>query len=153
MPNERKFTQDSAELYRSKLRPLRMEIWIDKRLMIIMRQTLYPGFFWTFRKKLKAKKKLKQIIQKLNNLPTNNWRFAQKSPEVDLFCTKICPNKLETWKIQGILEKKIPFFWINSMNFQKNSRDFRKNSRFCQLDLVFIAGKTPKNKASYITSL
>ena len=40
------------------------------------------GFFWTFRKKLKAKKtqaekklkqifeKLKQIIQKLNNLPT-----------------------------------------------------------------------------------
>ena len=42
------------------------------------------GFFWTFRKKLKAKKtqakkklkqifkKLKQIIQKLNNLPTKN---------------------------------------------------------------------------------
>ena len=42
------------------------------------------AFFWTFRKKLKAKKtqaekklkqifkKLKQIIQKLNNLPTKN---------------------------------------------------------------------------------
>ena len=39
--------------------------------------TPYSGFFWTFRKKLKAKKtqaekKLKQIIQKLNNLPTQN---------------------------------------------------------------------------------
>ena len=36
--------------------------------------------------------------------------FAPKSPEVDIFCTKICPNKLEIGKIQGILEKKIPFF-------------------------------------------
>ena len=54
------------------------------------------AFFWTFRKKLKAKKtqaekklkqifeKLKQIIQKLNNLPTKNWLFAQKSLEVDI---------------------------------------------------------------------
>ena len=62
------------------------------------------GFFWTFRKKLKAKKtqaekklkqifeKLKQIIQKLNNLPTKNLLFAQKSLEVDIFCTKVCPN-------------------------------------------------------------
>ena len=46
------------------------------------RRSVYQAFFWTFRKKLKAKKtqaenklkqifeKLKQIIQKLNNLPT-----------------------------------------------------------------------------------
>ena len=40
---------------------------------------LYQAFFWTFQKKLKAKKKLKQIfeklnqiIQKLSNLPTKN---------------------------------------------------------------------------------
>ena len=62
------------------------------------------AFFWTFRKKLKAKitqaekklkqifEKLKQIIQKLNNLPTKNLLFAQKSHEVDIFCTKNCPN-------------------------------------------------------------
>ena len=49
------------------------------------------GFFWTFRKNSKPKK-LKQIIQKLNNLPTKNWLFAQKSPEVDIFCIKNYPN-------------------------------------------------------------
>ena len=51
------------------------------------------AFFWTFRKKLKAKKtqaekKLKQIIPKLNNLPTKNLFFAQKSPENDIFAQK-----------------------------------------------------------------
>ena len=52
--------------------------------MIPYRMPGTQAFFWTFRKKLKAKKtqaekklkqifeKLKQIIQKLNNLPTKN---------------------------------------------------------------------------------
>ena len=36
------------------------------------------AFFWTFRKKIKQIfEKLKQIIRKLNNLPTKNWLFAQ----------------------------------------------------------------------------
>ena len=79
------------------------------------------AFFWTFRKKLKAKKtqaekKLKQIIPKLNNLPTKNLFFAQKSPEVDIFCTKICPNicfstkrSLKLGKFRTFWEKN-PFF-------------------------------------------
>ena len=62
--------------------------------------TYIQAFFWTFRKKLKAKKtqaekklkqifkKLKQIIPKLNNLPTKNLFFAQKSPENDIFAQK-----------------------------------------------------------------
>ena len=43
--------------------------------------------FWTFRKKLKLKK-LKQIIQKLNNLPTKNWFFAQKVLKLIYFAEK-----------------------------------------------------------------
>ena len=40
-------------------------------------------YFLTFQKKLKAQKtqaekKLKQIFEKLNNLSTKNWFFAQK---------------------------------------------------------------------------
>ena len=61
----------------------------------------------------------------------------QKSPEVDIFCTKICPNKLE---IKGILKKDSILF---------NSRSFQKNSRFCQLDLVFTAEKRPKKPAKW----
>ena len=50
----------------------------------VKESTYNQAFFWTFQKKLKAKKtqaekklkqifeKLKQIIQKLNNLPTKN---------------------------------------------------------------------------------
>ena len=40
IPNDRKFTQDSADLCRSKLLSLWEEIWIDKPLTIIMGQTL-----------------------------------------------------------------------------------------------------------------
>ena len=66
------------------------------------------------RKKLKQIfEKLKQIIQKLNNLPTKNWLFAQKSPEVDIFCTKVCPNlSFKAWN------------WENSGNFGKNFHSF-----------------------------
>ena len=58
---------------------------------VISASTKTPGFFWTFRKKLKAKKtqaeknssefskKLKQIIRKLNISPTSiNFFFPQK---------------------------------------------------------------------------
>ena len=48
--------------------------------------------FFDILRKTQAEKKLKQIIQKLNNLPTKNWLFAFKSPEVDIFCTKKCPK-------------------------------------------------------------
>ena len=63
---------------------------------------IYSGFFWTFRKKLKAKKtqaekklkqifeKLKQIIQKLNNSPTKTIFFS-KSPEFNGFRRKVSP--------------------------------------------------------------
>ena len=115
----------------------------------------YAGFFWTFRKKLKARKtqaekklkkvseKLKQIIPKLNNLPTKNWFIAQKSPEVDIFCTKICPNlrfstkwSLKLGKFRKFLTK-FPFFWINSRNFQKNSRIFFKKLKVLPTRLGF----------------
>ena len=102
----------------------------------------YPGFFWTFWKKLKAKK-LQQIIQKLDNLPNKNWFFAQKSPEVDIFCTKICPNKLEIRKIQGILEKNS--IDLNKLKeFLERLNEFLEKLRFYQLYLVFTAEKRPK---------
>ena len=46
----------------------------------------FQAFFWTFKKNSRPKK-LKQIIQKLNNLPTKILLLDQKSPEVDIFCT------------------------------------------------------------------
>ena len=54
---------------------------------------IFRLFFGHFEKNSSkfSKKKLKQIIQKHNNLPTKNCLFAQKSPEVDLFVKKL-PN-------------------------------------------------------------
>ena len=60
--------------------------------------------------------KLKQIFEKLNNLPTKNWFFAPKSPEVDIFCTKICPNFSFSTKWSSKLE--------NSRNFGKKFHSF-----------------------------
>ena len=59
---------------------VRIRILPNKPQQVLLLNTAndrYTGFFWTFRKKLKAKKtqaekKLKQIFEKLNSLPTKN---------------------------------------------------------------------------------
>ena len=87
-----------------------MEKWFGK---ISLKVILLTHAFFDTSKKTEGKKKLKQIfeklkqiIKKLNNLPTKNWLFAQKSPEVDIFCTKVCPNlSFKAWN------------WENSRNF------------------------------------
>ena len=69
------------------------------------------AFFGHFEKKTQGQKtQAKQIIQKLNNLPTKNRLFAQKSPKVDIFCTKICPNLSFSTK-QSLKLGKFREFW------------------------------------------
>ena len=55
---------------------------------------LYQAFFWTFQKKLKAKKKLKQIIQILNNLPTKTDFLLKKVLKLIYFAQKFAQTML-----------------------------------------------------------
>ena len=99
-----------------------------------------------------SRKKLKQIIQKIKNLPTKNWFFSQKSPKVIGICTNIYQHlsfsegrSLKLKKNQGIWGKIFQSFLFNKLKeFSENSRNFLKNSRFRQLELVIVAKKRPK---------
>jgi len=75
-----------------------------RRAFSIERKLRSQAFFWTFRKKLKAKKsQAKKNSSKFSKNSSKSFTnsiicqvktdfFAQKSPEVGIFCTKNCPN-------------------------------------------------------------
>ena len=90
IPNDRKFTQDSADLCRSKLLSLWEEIWIDKSLTIIMRQTLYyPLLTMIYFGRDKSQNEdtwfqeaLKPLWDSLNFLHLKRWGHFSRLPAV-----------------------------------------------------------------------
>ena len=90
----------------------------------------YARLFFGHLKKLKAKKtqanfwkKLKQIIQKLNNSPTKTNIFFKKSPEFNRFCTRFCSSFSFSSKL-SLKSVKIREFWKKSSILSNKLKDF-----------------------------